>query len=259
MKTLQHSRARLKRENLVLERIPEFAGVVPQKGNTKARFLYECETMPIEIPIGIHYLNNGKVMIHVPGYDERMDGYKDKYKTLAEFVQRKGLATVLRIDCLGRLHHQLENTLPDDLRAILNYSIKDSRQICGSDNPEIYLMGFSLGTSVVSEVAYEFPQVKRVLLMGTGGLDSKSVEGISRFSGEIYLVTGENDRHICDARTIYGAAVEASNRELVVIPNCDHHFRHETNDKIYSKAPFWAFGGDTSFPNPEGGIRLVQK
>jgi hypothetical protein len=54
-------------------------------------------------------------------------------------------------------------------------------------------------------------------------------------------------------------------KHLVIVPDCDDYFRHEKNDKIYSKAPFWAFGGTEllgeceEFPSPEGGIRLVQK
>ena len=30
----------------------------------------------------------------------------------------------------------------------------------------------------------------------------------------------------------------------------------ETNGKIMSKAPLWAFAGDETFPSPEGGIEL---
>jgi hypothetical protein len=37
---------------------------------------------------------------------------------------------------------------------------------------------------------------------------------------------------------------------------CDHGFTGVTNGKILSKAYMWAFGGDTSFPSPNGGLVL---
>ena len=41
-----------------------------------------------------------------------------------------------------------------------------------------------------------------------------------------------------------------------MIPNCNHQFFGEANGKIMSKAPLWAFAGDTTFPSPEGGKKL---
>lgn len=50
--------------------------------------------------------------------------------------------------------------------------------------------------------------------------------------------------------------LSAKIRKLEVIPNCGHQFIGETNGKIMSKAPLWAFAGDTTFPSPDGGKRL---
>jgi len=61
------------------------------------------------------------------------------------------------------------------------------------------------------------------------------------------------------ANEFYEHAIAASRRELMFVRDCDYHFRLERNDKIYSKSPLWAFNGDSSFPSPEGGIRLVQE
>jgi len=40
------------------------------------------------------------------------------------------------------------------------------------------------------------------------------------------------------------------------VPNCDHSFSGETNDRMFSQAYLWAFAGDESFLSPEGGVLL---
>lgn len=53
-------------------------------------------------------------------------------------------------------------------------------------------------------------------------------------------------------------ASDARKKALVVIPDCDHQFQGLVNGKIMSKAPFWAFADDESFPSPEGGTILYE-
>jgi hypothetical protein len=99
-----------------------------------------------------------------------------------------------------------------------------------------------------------------MLMMGPAiECDSPIQERFSQYTGELYIVQGEDD-DVLDGqggKTFMSLASRATRKELVIIPDCDHCFKHK--DEIYSKAPFWAFAGDTTFPNPEGGIKLVSK
>lgn len=245
------------RENLVLKRRAKLSEEVIQEGGTRLKL----KSSPIEIQLGINYSSNGRIVIHYPGFMETVDGYCNKYKNLASFLQEKELGAVIRMDNFERDYHSYEDTLNDDLRSVIEYALKNSRDICGKDNPELYLMGFSAGTQAIGAVSHKYP-VKKILLMGPGlALDyfHELKEGLEKFSGEVYIVQGQNDKHLGEGRAFYNWATGARKKDMKVIPDCDHRFSHEINDMIYSKAPFWAFCHDTSFPNPEGGIRLVQK
>lgn len=238
----------------------ERQGRIPEGMTSKDR-PYKYKMEPIKLDLGVHPSDCGRILIHHPGCFETAEGYAQKYVTLADLIKNKGIAAVLRMDNDERKYHDYAETIYDDLRAVIEHAIRNSRRICGSDNPMIYLMGFSGGTSSIGAVAHEYPQVKKILLMGPGfAIDDETPvrKGLSRFCGEVYIVQGELD-NVNEGKTFYDMATAASRKELVIVPNCDHYFRHEVNDRIYSKAPLWAFAGDKTFPSPEGGIRLVRK
>lgn len=85
-------------------------------------------------------------------------------------------------------------------------------------------------------------------------------EAFGKFRGEVYIAVGEDDECVGREAGDYflGLATGASKKTLVVIPNCDHQFQGSINGKIMSKAPFWAFADDESFPSPEGGVILYE-
>jgi len=84
---------------------------------------------------------------------------------------------------------------------------------------------------------------------------------MANFKGELFIVQGEQDSVMMGngGRVYCNMATSAKSKNLVMIPDCDHLFKHAANDRIYSRAPFWAFGGDSTFPDHTQGIRLVQK
>ncbi|MFA6462134.1 MAG: hypothetical protein WCV90_07780 [Candidatus Woesearchaeota archaeon] len=220
---------------------------------------YECKTQPIPLDIAITPVHNGKMIVHIPGFLETVNGYGNKYQTLANLLQQKSFAAMVRMDNRERDYHPLEETLFDDLRFVINYALAHAKEICGTDNPELYLMSFSGGANALGVLAPEYPQVKKMLMMGPAiECHSPIQERFSHYKGELYIVQGENDWVLNGegGRIFHRLASRATRRELVIIPDCEHFFKHK--DEVYSKAPFWAFGGDTTFPDPEGGIKLVQ-
>jgi len=247
-------------EDLVLKRFAELGQKLKEDSSFMGRTRLRLKSQPIQLPIGINPSTNGRILVHMPGCEETADGYGMKYRTLATFLQEKELCAVVRMDNQERDYHPYEQTLHDDLRFVIDYALKNSERISGSTKPELYLMGFSGGAEAVGVVAHEFP-VSKILLMGPGLVSEVFFplkEGLGKFLGEVYIAQGEQD-HVRSGRFFYNMATHAKKRELAIVPNCDHQFRHEVNDRVYSKAPFWAIAGDTSFPSPEGGIRLVQK
>ena len=216
----------------------------------------------LNIPLAIHAnRESGCITISYPGAMGDIDGYNAKYRTLANFIQEK-VGAVIR---LGNHYFQgfdYSKSIQDDLRAVIGYAIENSKEICGAKVPVIYLMGFSAGASAIAAVAHEFPQVRKILLISPScDVGEEDVtKGLAEFTGEVYIVAGENDDVVGpEAAPMISAMVKkASIHKLVIVPKCDHQFRGLENGMIMSKAPLWAFLGDQDYPSPNGGIELYK-
>ena len=218
------------------------------------------EPIKVQLPIAIHASRSETIIVNYPGVNGDINGYDDKYVKVADFLQRRNVGAVVRTR--NREHHGLryEQSVQDDLRRIIDYAIRNAADICGSETPRIYLMGFSAGAGAIAAVAHEFSQVERILLMAPSGDAGRDAvyNGLAQFGGDVYIAIGENDDIVGKqaGQVFYNLATGARDRQLVTIPDCDHQFRGERNGRIMSKAPLWAFAGDTTFPSPEGGIKL---
>jgi pimeloyl-ACP methyl ester carboxylesterase len=155
-----------------------------------------------------------------------------------------------------------EKSAVADLRATIGYALANAEDICSTSDPDLYVMGFSAGAGAIAIVSADYPQVKKVLLIAPSVDAGKMAieEKFGRFRGEVYIAVGEYDESVGKEAGEYflGLATAAREKTLVIIPNCDHQFQGWINGKIMSKAPFWAFAGDESFPSPEGGVLLYE-
>ncbi|MBT3984990.1 hypothetical protein HOD38_03625 [archaeon] len=224
----------------------------------------EVKSKPIELGIEVYPSTTGKVVIHQPGFYEKLQGYKNKYRTLARLIQERFGAAIL-MDNEERDYHPFHETATDDLLAVINFVVEHSREITGAEEPEICLMGFSAGGTSVGSIAGHHPLVEKVLLIGPShayeayrGRDA-IFESFERFEGEVFITQGDRDGSTDGTYINQIARHLGTNSTFALVPGCDHDFRGARNDFIYSKTPFWAFAGDSTFPSPEGGVRLVQK
>ena len=215
----------------------------------------------IRFEINIHDCPQSNVIIiNYPGYQGDIDGYQGKYRTLADLICRKGVGAVIRMDNQYRNGFRYEKSVVADLKATIDYALANSGSICSSREPDLFLMGFSAGAGAIAIVAADYPQVKRVLLLAPSVDAGKSAieKAFGNFRGEVYIAVGEYDESVGrDAGDYFlGLATGAKKKTLVIIQNCDHQFQGRINAKIMSKAPFWAFANDETFPCPEGGLEL---
>ena len=210
------------------------------------------------LPIKIHSNDSGHIIINYPGAEGDIDGYNKKYETLANHIQDSGLAAVVRSgNPFVPVHGWTHN-----LRELINYCLENPKKICGSNKPDLWLMGFSAGAGAIGLIAWEYPEVSKILLAAPakGVGEEKLVEGLNKFTGAAYILVGDHDEvvSIDDCKQMYEALDHAKHRKLIVIPNCDHQFRGEENGRILSQAPFYAFDSGTmpKFPDPKAGIKL---
>lgn len=215
-------------------------------------------SMNFELDLAIHPFNNGKIIINVPGADGSINGYNDKYVKIADYLIENKIGAVVRIPNISSLGFGWDI----NLRKTLSYVLGHAKKICGSNKPEIYLMGTSAGAGAIAMTAWEYPEVKKILLTEPAIVFSgeHGVEGIREYKGEVVIVVGKGGyalgKEVGDI--FYNYFISASHKEIFEIENCDHSFTGEKNGRILSQAPIYAFkGGEkTKFPNPIEGIKL---
>ncbi len=219
------------------------------------------EEYHLNLEIAVHPNKSGKIIINYPGLLGSREGFKNKYQKLAQYMQGEGLGAVIRAHGPGFPSFA---GFTDDvlLRRVLTYALENTLNICGTKNPEIFMVGTSAGAGAVAASAAESENVKKILLIAPGaniGLKAL-IKGLKLFKGEVCIVIGEDDENVgaSNGQYFYDFASGASYRKIFFIPNCDHQFTGKTNGKILSRAPFYAFaeGKRPNFPDPENGIIL---
>ena len=111
----------------------------------------------------------------------------------------------------------------------------------------------------MAALAPDLPRVERALLFALSGDagDEAVVDGLRRFTGDLFVVAGENDEVVGDLpRTLFDYAIATRSKQLVLLPDCGHQFKGERNGRIMSHAPLWAFADEDGFPDPARGIHL---
>jgi pimeloyl-ACP methyl ester carboxylesterase len=211
-----------------------------------------------DIPVTYHPTKTGKIIINIPGAGGSLDGYKNKYLNLGNYMQRKDIASFVRIS----------NDRPQDTiltaRTVINYSVDNAKEICGLKKPEIWLMGFSAGGASVLLTAWEYPEIKKVLAINPF-LEFKNVRKdikkyLPRYEGKTFVVIGEEDSVIA-TDTIQYIHKYAKDIKTYLVPQCDHQFTGRDNSKLLSQLPGFFFRdlyiNQSSLPSPDSGIVLL--
>src|SRR3989344_6586536 len=90
------------------------------------------------------------IIINYPGYRGTIDGYNRKYVTLADHLSQKKVGAVVRMANILWPHINYRQSVLDDLRAVIRYTLEHAAEMCATAAPDIYLMGFSAGAGAVA-------------------------------------------------------------------------------------------------------------
>ena len=224
------------------------------------------ETVGYGVPIAAYPSEAGKVIVNSPGSGELKDGREDRWRNLGLYLQKRGLASLVTFNApRPDFQVQLEwepysyqgaswnKILIESLSHTIDWSLENAKELCGNASPDIYLTGFSSGGSSVGAVADRYPSVKRILLLSTyDSVGDQFYEGVTAFTGDIYLVYGDQDPMAGYLARILRTGKFAAKSFLVrEAPECGHRFDGEANTKLLTQAFHWAFEGDNSQPlNP---------
>ena len=224
------------------------------------------ETVSYQVPVTAYPTGSGVIIVNSPGSGELKDGRNQRWKNLGLHLQEAGLATLVtynapRPDFKVQLEWEpysyegvsWNKLLIESLSHVVEWSLENSVQLCGSESPVIFLSGFSSGGSAVGAVSNRYPSIKRILLLSTyDSVGDPFYEGTFDFTGDIYLAYGGEDEPAgILARVIQMGALAARSYQAREVPNCGHRFEGEANTKLLTLAFHWAFEGDNSLPKPQ--------
>ena len=213
-----------------------------------------------DIPVEYHPTNTGNIIINIPGAGGSVGGYLNKYVNLGNYIQEKNIASFVRMPNDRPGEYQLT------VRKIVNYCLEHSTDICGSDVPDIWLMGFSAGAGAIVLTAWEYPEVKKVLAINPfiEDIREKIKKDLPSYIGQLFLIKGSDD-DVIGPDTLEYISTYASNVEDIqtyTIPNCDHQLKGLVNSKILSQLPEYYFLEKykaEKFPDGSKGINLLDE
>ena len=229
--------------------------------------------MDYEIPISAYPCHSERMLIISPGSGELKDGRHDRWRKLAFHLQELRLCTTVtynvpRPDFEVQLEWEAYSYKGASWNRILiesvchatDWALEQSQQLCGTDDPEICLAGFSSGGSAVGAVCHLYPQVKQLLLLSAyDSVGDPFYEGISLFTGDIFMGYGALDPPA--GMLAYVVSVGPLSARSMVgrpVPDCDHRFSGANNSRSLVKAVYWALGLDNSFPDPTDAPQLYE-
>lgn len=176
------------------------------------------EKFDCELDLAIHPADSSVILLSIAGVDGSADGYMNKYVTIAENAQRDhGVAAV-------RIGNPFISSLSweSNLRNVLEYITDNSKDIAGEKFKEIRIMGHSAGATVAGLMAWEYPEVSRLLLINPAlkhGYD-RVADGLSKFKGKTVVLFGEHDSSIYLGQDLKGIP----DVEVINVKDADHHF-----------------------------------
>lgn len=207
-------------------------------------------------------IGSEQIIINYPGRNGDIDGYNDKYATVAHHAATSGLGAFVQMPNINKNDSEYPEALIANLHAVVAWVKRNTPICCGASYKNLCLAGFSAGGSAVAAVAHAVDAQKILLMAPSFNVPAGIVNGSLRaYTGELYVAVGSDDTVVGAgvADVYYDMASHSRRRYSCTIPDCDHQFRGRKNGQIMAKAYLWAFGNhETDFPKPDGGLVLYE-
>lgn len=179
------------------------------------------------VEIAIHPSDSNTILLIVPGADGSLDGHNNKYLNIATSIQTTSLISVVRMSN-PFIHSE---RLDRPLRFLLNWIEENIKEITLNNNSyQIFAMGHSLGASILAQIAWEYPEISKVLLINPAtkvGL-RKICSGLKKFQGEATILVGDKDPSFTEIKSAIQEENHLTKVDLVVATGADHHFKGES-------------------------------
>lgn len=223
------------------------------------------------IPVTAYPSDSGVLLVNSPGSGELKDGREGRWRKLARHLQALGLCSMVTYN-VPRPDFQVQlewepysyrgaswnRILIESAGHAVDWAWRNAEKLGGRAAPEMYLAGFSSGASAVGAVAWQYPQVRRLLLLSAyDSVGEPFYEGLSQFAGDIYMGYGADDPPAGLLAYVLSLGPLAANSfQARQVPGCDHRFSGGANSRALVKAFYWMLQYDETFPNPENAPQL---
>jgi alpha/beta superfamily hydrolase len=133
------------------------------------------------------------------------------------------------------------------VHTFVDYLQDNAKKICGRDDPDIYLIGYSSGGSGIASIAAEYKAIKKMLLLAPS-YDSdkeKLKKSLNRYRGELYILVGDRDEVVLPEQVYWFFKQSKKTKvcKYIELISCEHPFIGKNNHQKLLKAPLWAFKG----------------
>lgn len=196
-------------------------------------------TIDCSLDIAIHPADSKVVLLTVPGVDGSVDGFEDKYIKIAESIQEKYGAAIVRIANPFITSYHWEY----NIRQALNYILENAEEITDHKDTEIRIMAHSAGAAIVAQIAWEYPEITQILLVNPATkLDIEKIKyGLSEIGGsKITVLFGSEDPSVGDVDEIAKLS-EAKNVHTHILEGVDHNFSGESLEAFITAPSLYLF------------------
>ena len=187
--------------------------------------------MPMSIDLRFHPGISEHLVLIVPGVDGSVDGYQNKYVTMAERIQKACGATVIRMSNPMNLAH-------DHMRNL--YEVMDHIEAnFDTAHLKLDLIGHSLGGYMIGALAYSYDYVDQILMINPAvSLDREDFKSLAeRKIQNNHVLIGSNDPS-------YKYRDEfAKYAQVHIVDGADHYFSDKYLDDFIDAPNYYLYRG----------------
>lgn len=189
--------------------------------------------MEIKVDIAVSMGNSSIYVLIIPGIDGSRDGYKNKYKTIAERLNHRYNATVVRMSN----PHVPGGNWELNVRKVMEH-IEREFNLREKLSSTMYALGFSLGGYLIGSIAYEYDFISKLLLINPASKLNRDTffSGLQKFDGKATILLGDHGPMFK-----YAEELQHLGSQIVVVSGADHNFSGEHFDTFLNSPAKYLF------------------
>jgi pimeloyl-ACP methyl ester carboxylesterase len=172
------------------------------------------------LDIAIHPANSDIIFLTIPGVDGSIDGYENKYVTIADNIQDKYGAAIVRMSNPYISSFFWES----NIRQVLQFIEDNAKEITGKVDFELRIMAHSAGAAILAQIAWEYPLISRILLVNPAMKlnPDKIKRGLAELNNnKLAILVGSKDPSISETK-------ELRIERTIIVEGADHNFSGDT-------------------------------